>query len=256
MSETQILKHRGAETVTRTDLARMAAMTPAGTSTFKPVPHFELVETMSNLLARRGATIVKEELAVSANRQQIFGVFNFENGIHLPGIGRAMGFHAANDKTLAIQIVAGVRIFICDNLALSGSAIVLKRKHTRALDLASQINLGLDRFEEGREIFEQSIERLQIRAITDGKAKESIFDLVYSGVVGSSLFSDISRNYFQAEKLGLEDCAPRTAWGLHNSCTRAVKALSPASQYRTTEDLGKYFGLGTVIDAEAVEVAA
>src|SRR6266851_9418350 len=241
----EVLTHKGAQVVTRAELACIPA--PTGTPTFKPVPHAELVAVLTSRLQERGLVITSEKLAVSANGMQIFGALDFENGIQMPGLGRAMGFHAANDKTLAINIVAGVRVFVCDNLSLSGSAIVLKRKHTRALNLASQINLALDRFETGRRVFENSIERLQGRILSDERAKVAIFDLVYSGILGQSLFDEVASNYFRAEERRLEDSLPRTAWGLHNAATRAVKALSPASIYRTTRALGKYFGLGEVI---------
>jgi len=251
----EVMTHRGARLMTRTELATIH--TPIGTSSHKPVAHAELVDILTSRLAERGLPAVREQFAVSANDQQIFGALNFENGIQMPGLGRALGFHAANDKSLAIHIVAGVSVFVCDNLSLSGSAVVMKRKHTRALSLASEINLALDRFETSRRVFETSIERLQERAISDDRAKVAIFDMVYTGVLGQSLFDEVAQNYFKAEERRLEDSRPRTAWGLHNAATRAVKALSPASQYRTTYALGRYFGLGSesgLVDAEEVIV--
>jgi len=247
-----VLTHRGAQVVTRAELARIP--TPVGTWTHKPVAHAELVDVLTDRLQERGLVISREKLVVSANGMQIFGVLDFQNGIALPGLGRAMGFHAAKDKTLSINIVAGVTIFCCDNCSLSGSAIVMKRKHSRNLSLASEINLALDRFETGRRVFEQSVERLQVRALTDERAKVAIFDMVYTGVLGQSMFDEVAQNYFKAEERGLEDSTPRTVWGLHNAATRAIKALSPASMYRTTRDLGRYFGLGETFDAEQVTV--
>jgi hypothetical protein len=245
-----VLTHRGAQVVTRAELARIP--TPTGTWTHKPVAHAELVDVLTNRLQERGLAITHEKLTVSANGMQIFGVLDFENGIALPGMGRAMGFHAANDKSLAIHIVAGVTVLVCDNLSLSGSAVVLKRKHTRSLSLASEINRSLDRFESGQRAFESSIVRLQGRVITNDQAKVAIFDMVYNGILGQSMFDEVAQNYFKAEGRGFEDSSPRTAWGLHNAATRAVKALSPASMYRTTRSLGRYFGLGETVDAEEV----
>jgi len=46
---------------------------------------------------------------------------------------------------------------VCENLTLSGSAIILKRKQTRSLSLKAEINLALDRFETGQQMFEASI---------------------------------------------------------------------------------------------------
>jgi len=240
----EVLTHRGSQHVTRAELARYEA--PVGSSTHKPVPHVELVDTLTAKLAERALVIERENFAVSPNGMQIFGVFDFAPNGHttLPGIGGAMGFRAANDKTLAVQIVSGAHVMVCDNLVLSGSAIVLKRRHTRALDLAPEINLALDRFEESQRVFMGSIVSLQAREMDEDDAKVAIFDLVYKGVIGSSLFSDVSANYFKAEMLGYEDCQPRSAWGLHNSVTRSMKALGPASQFRATVAVGKYFGLG------------
>jgi hypothetical protein len=68
------------------------------------------------------------------------------------------------------------------------------------------------------------------------------------------MFDEVAQNYFHAAERNYEDSAPRTAWGLHNAATRAVKALSPASMYRTTRSLGRYFGLGETVDAEEVTV--
>jgi hypothetical protein len=240
----EVLTHRGSTHVTRAELAQYAA--PIGSPTHKPIAHAELVDTLTERLAARSLVIERENFAVSASGMQIFGVFDFAPNGHptLPGIGGAMGFRAANDKTLAVQIVSGAHVVICDNLVLSGSAIVLKRRHTRALDLASEINLALDRFEQSQRLFMESITVLQEREIDDDDAKVAIFDLCYKGVIGSSLFSDVSAGYFKAELLGYEDCLPRTAWGLHNAVTRSLKALSPASQFRATVAIGKHFGLG------------
>jgi hypothetical protein len=203
----EVLTHRGAQIVTRAELARIP--TPTGTWSHKPVPHSELVEVLTDRLQERGLVISGEKLAVSANGMQIFGALDFENGIQMAGLGRAMGFHAGNDKSLSINIVAGVRVFVCDNLSLSGSAIVLKRKHTRSLSLASEINLALDRFETGRRVFEQSIERLQGRYLSDDQAKVAIFNMVYTGVLGQSIFSEVSGNYFRAAERNYEDAPVR-----------------------------------------------
>lgn len=241
---TEVVAYKGARHVSRSELATMA--TPAGTSTHKPIPHAVLVDTLTERLQGRGMVIAHESLAVSASEMQVFGVFDFEANGHptLPGIGGAMGFRAANDRTLAVQIASGAHIFVCSNLALSGTSIVLKRRHTRALDLASEINLALDRFEESQRVFMESIVDLQEREMDDDDAKVAIFDLCYRGVIGSSLFSDVAASYFKAEMLGYEDCQPRSAWGLHNAVTRSIKALGPASRFRTTVAVGKYFGLG------------
>jgi hypothetical protein len=235
-----LVAHSGARIVTQEQLR--ALPTPVGTPTFKPVPHYVLVETLLDRLGGRSLAIERMQLAVSANDMQVFGALDLGDS-PIPGMGRALGFRAANDKSLSIQVVAGGRVFVCDNLSLSGQAIVLRRKHTRGLSLGFEINAALDRYVGAQDAFEMSIEGLVGALLTDQEAKARIFDLAYTGVVPGSLFDEIGRNYFEAASLKLEDCAPRTAWGLHNAATRAVKALSPASAFTTTMALGRAFGI-------------
>jgi hypothetical protein len=67
----------------------------------------------------------------------------------VPGMGKSLGFRHGNDKQMAIQIVAGGRVFVCDNMSLYCSMVVLKAKHTWGFNLDQRITLGLERWEKG-----------------------------------------------------------------------------------------------------------
>jgi hypothetical protein len=41
----------------------------------------------------------------------------------------------------------------------------------------------------------------------------------------------------------MTDCQPRTAWGLHNAFTRAMKDLVPTSAFNRSVALGRAFGM-------------
>lgn len=227
------------ELVTRAQLARYEA--PVGTSSWKPVPHAVLVDLLIENLSRLGIGIRKEQYAVGSNGLALFGAFDLEGGNDARAM--ALGFRHSNNKALAIQVVGGARVFVCDNLALSGEKIAL-RKHSRSLHLASLIREGLFRWLESYQRFEENIIEAESRVLTDDEAKVKLFDLRYDGTLPVSIFDESAQNYFQAERLGYADSAPRSDWGLHNACTRAVKALAPTSQFRILTDLGSAFGLG------------
>lgn len=227
------------QVVTREQLAQYQP--PVGTSTWRPVAHAELVETLTDGLADYGLQIRREQLAVGKGGLALFGTFDLGDGSTTRAM--ALGFRHSNDKRLPVHIVGGARVFVCDNLALSGEKIAL-RKHSRGLRLAEVIREGLSRFFQGYRMLEQSIARAENEALTDDEAKVRLFDLRYQGVLPVSIYDEAAVNYFRAEQLGYEDSAPRSSWGLHNACTRAVKALAPASQFRVLTDLGRRFGLG------------
>lgn len=228
--------------VTREQLA--AFPTPVGSSTWRPIPHGELVSTLTEELQRIDLGIAREQLAVGKNGLALFGALDLSQCGGLPrGRAMALGFRHSNDKALAVQLVGGARVFVCDNLALSGEKVAL-HKHSRGLHLRALLREGLQRWLGAAARFEASIVGAEARTLTDDEAKVQLFDLRYSGVLPVSIFDEAATNYFKAETLGYEDSAPRTAWGLHNATTRAVKALAPASQFRILTNLGRAFGLG------------
>jgi hypothetical protein len=231
--------HAGAQAVTRSELALIP--TPAGSRSHKPIPHIELVDSLLDLLDDRGLRVKREQYGVRHDGLQLFGAFDLEGGHD--GRCAMMGFRQANDKSISVQLVAGARVFVCDNMSLSGDAVVLRRKHTRGLSLRFELNEGLDRYLVAQAAFEESIVAAEGRELDDDAAKRMLFDIFYGGILPGSLFSDVAGNYFKAEDRQLTDCAPRNVWGLHNAATRAIKALTPASQFTTTMRLGKHLGL-------------
>ncbi len=42
---------------------------------------------------------------------------------------------------------------------------------------------------------------------------------------------------------GEADCQPRTAWGLHNAFTWAIREMALAPAFAATTKLGRFFGL-------------
>jgi hypothetical protein len=232
------------EIVGREELGRFAP--PVGTSTWRPVAHVELVDNIVDRLDRIGMDIVREQYAVGKGGLALFGTLDLMPRGMDPAAGRgiALGLRHSNDRRLPVHIVGGARVFVCDNLALSGEKIAL-RKHTRGLHLAQLIREGLDRFLDSFRRFNASVIEAEGHEIADDEAKVRLFDLRYQGVLPVSIFDEAATNYFRADALGYEDSAPRTVWGLHNACTRAVKALAPSSQFSTLTALGRAFGLGS-----------
>ena len=124
-----LMTHCGAEPVDFYTLSRIKAL-PA-TTTWKPVKHRHFVETLLEGLDRRGLRADRAQYAVSHQGMRLFGTLTFGGG---DDYERCLGFRASNDKTFPLQIVAGVLVLVCDNLALSGDVVALKRKHTSGLD--------------------------------------------------------------------------------------------------------------------------
>lgn len=227
----------------------------------KPVPHVRLLDAILAEIERRNYTPVRQQLALGAKGQALFGVIDLEPKqmnalVANPERGISFGFRSSTNQELAIKAVAGSRVFVCDNLALSGDMIAFHRKHTAGLDLADLIAHGFDRFIQQTAVLEIQIHRLQVTVLGDAEAKQRIFDVFNAGIMPVRLFDDVARFYFQPTQ-EQTDCLPRSLWGLHNAFTRAARDLSPVRRFQATVALGQAFemtaGKGDVIDAEISE---
>lgn len=217
---------------------------PEATGRWKPVPHLALVDALKNQI-NANYRIAREEYAVSNNGFKLFGIMDLESEL-VPGMTKSIGFRHGNDKALAIQIVAGGRVFCCDNLALHGSMVVLKAKHTWGFNLNDRISVGLEKWEKDVVVFREKIETLAERTVTDHEAQALLAKTLYDGTITFQTFKVAYDLYFdRAVKTPDQypDCAPRTVWGLHNALTRAFKLSTPNIQFTGTIAVSRELGL-------------
>ncbi|MFI5222633.1 MAG: hypothetical protein ACHQX3_00060 [Nitrospirales bacterium] len=238
-----LMTHAGAERLTLAQLKMLPEPKRLG-SLHAPVPHSILVESLEVEAMERGYDITKMELAISKDASQLFGVIDLVP----PGVvdvterGTSIGFRNSTNSTLAIKIVAGSRVFVCDNLALSGDMIAVLRRNTTGLDLETELREGFLKFIQHCSSLDMKIVEMQIVAITDMVAKSQIFDVFNSKILPVHLFDDVSEFYFKPTD-EMTDCQPRTKWGLHNAFTRAMKKLPAARAFGANVELGRAFGM-------------
>jgi hypothetical protein len=243
MSST-LIAHCGGIYRTR-ELARIP--TPAGTETWKPVPHFDLVTSLIDDLGSRGIAVVREQYAtVGRDGARLFGVMDLRvDGLDTPDLSTSLGLRGANDKTMAIQVIAAARVFVCDNLCFSGSdgAVVLRKKHTSRLDLAQVVPPAIESYLQKASAFRLDIDWMKDFALTDDRAKAVIYEAFtrHQAVLPVRLLPPVHRLYFDDEEQRAK-FADRSLWSLSNAFTEAVKSLRDVPQQRYGVQIGRYFG--------------
>jgi hypothetical protein len=235
--------------LTTLDALRLLPDPPALGVRHHPVPHAVLVDGLLREVQRRGYRTSRTQLALGAHGAALFGILDLvptQEGSPVAHEERvlSLGFRNATDQSLAIQGVAGAHVLVCDNLTLSGETFAFKRKNTTGLDLGDAIASGFDRFLHHAHLLDRQIERLSGTTLPDGPAKHVIFDVFNAHIVPLRLFDDVSRFYFHPSD-DQPDCLPRTAWGLQNAFTRAMRDLTPLRRFGATQRLGRVFGLST-----------
>jgi hypothetical protein len=245
MSETNgtLIVHCGGVRRTRAELAGLT--TPDGTKTWTPVPHFELVNRLHDALAQVGALVVAESYCTRGKEDSmVLGTMD----LHLPDLATAdyrmaLGLRAANDRSCSIQLVAAARVFVCDNMAFSGhgGGVFLKRRHVGRLNLGADIPEAVGGFLEKAGRFQLDLSRMQERAITDDRAKLTIYDAFAAGILPCRLLDDVHHLYFDDHEQR-DKFRERTLWSLNNAFTEAVKCLGLARQHSAGLAVGRLFG--------------
>lgn len=231
----RLIAHRGAKIV---DRAKLRDLPPVeGTDSWNPIPHIELVETLTKEFNFNGWNVEQEQFAIQKQDNLLFGVFKLSRRSEGGDYQGAFGFRTSNDKTLALRAVAGVSVFVCDNLALAGDQIVLKRKHTKNLDLRWEVHTAFDRFQASYARFGYNVETMKKLPLKDEDAKLLIYNAVKNRVVPLKLFGTIDQEYFEPSC----DWGTHSLWRLNNAFTFACRDLNPAPKMDHLSKVGQYF---------------
>ena len=225
---------RKTQKVTRAELALIE--TPAATDTFQPIPHVRLIESLEESLAFRHISIVREEYAVSPDGMKVFGLI--ELNAEFQGVRFAIGLRNANDKSMRLGMVAGYRVFICDNMALGGDFKPLLAKHTKHFDLVESVSIGVDRIQRGFQPLRETIDLMRTRQLSTDEARSLIYRAFMENRFPMKLMKTVHREFFVAPSY--EEFKPSTVWSLSNAFTTAFKELAPVRQFEVTARLGKF----------------
>src|SRR5712692_3652075 len=189
MQHAQLVSHVDTDVVSRAALRALPE--PEVTRTFKSIPHVELVDMLEIVLQQNQIRIEDERFALRRDGSVLFGVLQLAYG-ESPDGRAALGLRTANNKTMSIQLCAGLSVFVCDNLAFRGDLIALRRKHTSGLNLRTELAGAVLRFQEHFGRLASEVERLK-RNLPDLEAKALIHDAFASRLMPVRFLPDVSR---------------------------------------------------------------
>lgn len=231
-----LLAHTGTELLTREQLVEI--LPPEPTDTHKPIAHIDLVTSLLETLSFRHINVVKDEYAVSTDGMKLFGVMDLET--MGDGYRFSLGLRNANDKSMRLGLVVGVRILVCDNMAFSGDFQPVLAKHSKHFNLQDALAVGVDQMQRHFKPMATQIEHWRQAQLTDGQAKEIIYRAFIEDQLDAPkhLAREVHRQYFDPQ---YPEFAPRTRWSLQNGFTSAFKLLDPVPQFKATASLGEFF---------------
>jgi hypothetical protein len=243
--QSQLVIHAGGRMATREDL-ELAPM-PESTKSWRPIPHLMFADGLKKALTARGHNVVRETFAMSKDGLKLFGLFDLGGGEN--GMGGACGFRNSNDKSVSLRAYAGQRVFVCDNLAISGQSVIMARKHTSRLDLDLEVGRGVMRWEVEMNRFRGVIRKLQEVEVKPEEAKKLIYRaFIEDEILPGRLARRVHDAHFGIlrdeeeplnEKFG--EWGGDTAWRLNNAFTWAAQEMPMMARTKALQRVGQFF---------------
>ena len=239
-----MLLHYGAEIVSRQDLWTIP--TPDRTRSWYPIPHSTVLTEVEEQLQGCGFSITESTHSLTHDGSRYFGVISITIPTRsITEFTWVVGVRNSHDKSFPAGLVAGTRVFVCDNLAFSSAeGIVISRKHTRwaMRDLHQLTARAVGQLGDRLLQLDQRIARYKEVEVNDARVHDIVIRSLDAGVVTTTQVPEVLREWRTPSHEVFE---PRTAWSLFNAFTEAHKSVNPHTALRRGEALYGLFDAET-----------
>ena len=212
--------------------------TPTGTTSWKPVPHMDVIDAVTEAVKAKNWQILDEQYGLAREGQRMFGVMRINNSSS-PEWSRCIGIRNSHDQSLSVGLAAGISVTCCSNLAFGG-AMVLKRRHTSRIELGNLVLTAVDELEMEFLNLETVSEDLKLHEVKADEARAVIVRAAEAGAVNSCDIVPIFREF---QKPCHEEFAELTRWSLLNAFTEHAKKYSAGRADVCYRGLTRLFGL-------------
>ena len=213
--------------------------TPAGTDSWKPVPHIEVIEAVSEVVKAHDWQIRDEHFGLAREGQKLFGVMRI-NKSSSSDWSRCIGLRNSHDKSFAVGLSAGICVTVCSNLAFGGTTVI-KRRHTSRIELTELVDVAMNELENEFLMTETVCEDLKVIYLkNDDEARSKIVRAAELGAINSS---DIIPVFKEFKNPRHEEFAEPTRYSLLNAFTEVIKKYTPLRVDHSYMALNHCFGL-------------
>lgn len=226
--------HSGAERTERDALIEIPV--PNATKTYMPVEHFKLLNLIEQAALDQGHIIDNLDIGIqSATRDKVeipgakmFGIMRLKTSDDISGddLRLDIGIRNSYDKTVAVGIVAGASVFVCDNMMITGE-IQAVRKHTPNVwqDILPMVTAVLAMANKQHELDQMMKEVFKSISIETGAGLDLLGKMAAHGYISyaggnSSMFAIAIREWTEPT---FEQFHDRNIWSLYNAVTYGTK---------------------------------
>lgn len=208
------------------DLANVK--TPEPTDTHKPISHDYLVNELHAALYDAGLQVSQGIHGLSLDEQMYFGLFEVIDFSSPDSTWSTLfGLRNSHNKRAAATVLAGERVWICDNMSFTGE-FRISRKHTPNIvrDIPDRMQDVVARVWNDRGRREQEINDWRTLRVAPEVGDHLILEAVRRDIVPLKVVKKVDaefRNPTHPEHL---TAGNRTLWTMYNAITEALKDTS------------------------------
>jgi len=167
-----------------------------------------------------GLEIESESYGLSREGMQLFGVIRCKTDREDHGL--AIGCRSSHDKSISVGFATGASLFVCDNLAFSGSGTTYVRKHTTNVwrDVVTKIDRVLGRSAEHYESVSLDMDNMKQIPMQLDAGYELIGRALGHGILRSQQANVVLRDWKTPRH---EDFSERNLFSLYQCFTEGLK---------------------------------
>lgn len=198
---------------------------PQATSTYSPVSHRAIIETVEEQLDRHGLIISDETYNSARNGQQLIGYMDIKHSDD-NDLGMRIAFRNSYDKSMSAAFLAGSMVWICSNGMVS-SELQYVRKHTGSISqeleekVINTINT-LDNHFRTTLKYREVMKEIEVNKKLSSELAGRMF--IEEGILSSEQMSILKKEINDPSFDAFRD---ENLWSLYNHTTYGLKKAHP-----------------------------
>jgi len=206
------------------------------------IRHHDVVTGIRQQLDYQGIEVTDLKVSVSGdNNESLVGLYYLNPANPIDGQRYILGFRHSNDLRNPLTLSIGTSVIVCHNGVITGEH-VMRRKHTKGLDLEREL------FEGIREVASR-YERVSY--VINAMRSESLVDPEYFMVEGArkkmypwSWIGKVDKEYSNPSEDNPEvEMYSRTPWALYNAVNYVARDMPAERQFRCLHQFSKLMGM-------------
>ncbi|MBI4766606.1 MAG: DUF932 domain-containing protein [Deltaproteobacteria bacterium] len=220
-----LIVHRGGELLKREELDLIKL--PEPTDSYVPVSHYHLADKLVNISTDilKDYTLIGEKYALARQGNQMFAVLKFQGD--QSDLALSIAFRNSYDRSMSLGLAMGASVFICDNLALHGEVVIM-RKHTKNVWHELE-NLAIAHLYKSQKNFDQIVadsELFKGKHLVNDEAFRLMGLLFGRSIVSPRQVAVLKDQWLRPSHSEFED---RNMWSFLNATTEVLKSCPPIS---------------------------